>query len=266
MTTERGMWTVDDREVLDLDDVREVRIRLIGGDVAVTAAEGPSHLEVERVHGEPVIVRLDGGVLTISYDLEWERWDRWVPLRRQEAVVELTAPAHVTVDVGLVSAPLAIRGVDGPVRAKTVSGDVLLDDLAGDVDVNTVSGDVDGRAVRGRLTAGSVSGDLIVADARCPEVKAKAVSGDVTLDLTVEGKGRYDVNTLSGDVALRFDREPDVDVSVATMSGRIDSAFPIDAERGPVGRRLSGRLGSGGGDLRVKTLSARVALIGPVRA
>ena len=256
-------WTVDEREVLDLDEVREVRIRLIGGDVAVTAGEGPAHLEVERVHGEPVVIRLDDGILRISYDIEWDRWDRWVPPRRQEAIVALTVPAHVPVDIALVSASTAVRGIDGPVRAKTVSGDVTLDDLAGDLDVHTVSGDVDGRAVRGRLTANSVSGDLIVADARCPEVRAKAVSGDVTLDLTVDPEGRYDLNTLSGDVALRFDREPDLDVNVATMSGRIDSAFRVDTEGGPVGRRASGRIGAGGAALRVKTLSGRVALIGP---
>jgi hypothetical protein len=266
MTSHPASWTVEQREVIDLDEVREVRIRLIGGDVAVTAAAGPAHLEVERVHGEPVVVRYEEGTLTVSYDLDWERWDRWVPLRRQEALVALTVPPNTSIDLGLVSASTAVRGVEGPVRAKTVSGDVTLDDLGGDVDVRTVSGDVDGRSVRGRLAANSVSGDLIVAEARCPEVRAKAVSGDVTLDLAVDPPGRYEVNTLSGDVALRFDREPDLVVSVTTMSGRIDSAFPIDSERGPVGRRVSGRLGDGKGELRVKTMSGRVALVGPVRA
>jgi hypothetical protein len=91
------------------------------------------------------------------------------------------------------------------------------------------------------------------------------VSGDLTLDLDLDPSGHYELGTLSGNVALRMDDEPDVDVSVTTMAGRVDSDFPIKSDRGPIGRRFSGRVGSGGADLRIKTLSGRVALLGRAR-
>ena len=263
-------WEIDDHRTIELEgEVDEVRVRLLAGDVAVTAAEGPATVDVERLHGRSVQVSFEDGVLRIGYERDrdgWDTWDRLTSIGRDEAAVAVTVPASVTADVNALSARLAVRGIQGRVHAKSLSGDVVLDDLQGDVDVNTASGDVDARGLTGRLRSSTVSGELTLASGRCPTLEARAVSGDRTLDLTLDRSGRYDVGTVSGDVAVRVDADdPDLEVSVSTMSGRIDSTFPLHKERGPIGRRLWGRIGEGSADMRVKTLSGRVTLLGPGR-
>ena len=266
-------WEIDDLTTLDIgEEVRAVRVRLIGGDVAVTAGPGPAQVEAERIHGRPIEVTIDNGVLTVGYDDDWssgdwwDRLDRLTCIGRDEAGVVITVPAATEVEVSVVSARLAVRGLEGRVRARSVSGGITLDDLDGDVDVNTASGDVDARALAGRLRSTTVSGELTLAAGRCPALEARAVSGDLVVDLALDRHGRYELGTVSGDVAVRVDdEEPDLNLSVSTMSGRIDSAFPLEGDRGRVGRRAWGRVGEGGADLRVKTLSGSVTLVGPGR-
>jgi hypothetical protein len=255
-------WTVEGREELEFPTLREVRLRLSAGDVAITAGPPPARLEVVRRHGRPVVVVEDDGFLDIAYDAG-DDWERWARMRRDEAQVVLTAPPDTELDLAALSATVVVGGFSGEVRASSVSGDVALDDLAGKVRVRTVSGDVDARGLNGPLRTETVSGDLAVAQGHCPSVRAKAVSGDVTLDLTLEPSGDYEFNTLSGDVLLRVNEGAGVDIRAASMSGRIKAEFPLEHQRGFIGQRAEGSVGDGSARLRVKTLSGKVALVRP---
>jgi hypothetical protein len=139
-------WSVDERLEISLEDVHDVQIKVVGGDVAVTTAPGPVTLDIHVQSGPPVEVVHEHEQLRIAYP-EWplsglrnliEGWTG----RKAAVSVALTVPDHTRVDVTTVSAPVVASGLAMPVHVNTVSGDVTLQGLTDGVDVKTVSGAV----------------------------------------------------------------------------------------------------------------------------
>lgn len=248
------------REVFDLDGIVEVHIRIIGGDVSVGATSAPSRLEVECIAGDPLRVELSDGVLIVEH--RHEEPNTWLSVGRRtfEALVGVTVPPDVPVDVKTVSAPVVTAGLAGDVDVKTVSGEVTCSYLTGSASVTTVSGEIDVDAVSGRFHAGTVSGDVNVLAGCVTDFVAKTVSGEVTLDLDVKPDGTYHMTTVSGDVAVRIPDDASVSLDATTLSG--DLAARVDLADEAVSRRkLRGRMGAGDARMRVHTLSGDFVLL-----
>lgn len=130
------------------------------------------------------------------------------------------------------------------------------------VSASTVSGDIDMAGVHGDVTAGSVSGDIRLDRLHASSVRANTVSGDV--DVRVEelsGNGDFVFHSVSGDVTLEVPRNFGADLSMSTVSGDINSDFPITIGNGRMSRRsLSARIGGGGRKLDVSTVSGDLKL------
>ena len=93
-------------------------------------------------------------------------------------------------------------------------------------------------------------------------MRAKSVSGDVTLDLQPSGAVEVDVTTVSGDLTIRVPASTGLDVDVVSTSGDIASAFDgVELSKRPGVHRMSGRVGDGTGRLRGRSVSGRVALL-----
>jgi hypothetical protein len=143
---------------------------------------------------------------------------------------------------------------------------------------NNVSGDVDIRGLRGPVQARSVSGDVHVSSTG--EVEAASVSGDVFAALGRIPSDGLEFRSVSGNVTLELPANVDADFSARTLSGEIDSDFPLtiggrEGRRGRdddddgddgrfvrvrVGHNVRGRLGRGGPALSVTTVSGDVTL------
>lgn len=142
---------------------------------------------------------------------------------------------------------------------------------------NNVSGDVDIRGLRGPVQARSVSGDVHVSSSG--EVEAASVSGDVFAALGRIPADGLEFRSVSGNVTLELPANVDADFSARTLSGEIDSDFPLtiggrERRRGRdddddddgrfvrvrVGHDVRGRLGRGGPALSVTTVSGDVTL------
>lgn len=255
---------VKDSLSVDLDDVHRVVVSIVSGEVTVTAGEQP-HLDVRRESGDEVHVRCGEGLVHVAQpDASSSGLARLLTLvgtRRERCTVAITAPPGAKLEITTVSAPIVASGFTGGARIKTVSGDVTLSKLADKVDVKTVSGDVDAKDVSEELKLKSVSGDLSVVDGVCRYVDAKAVSGDVLLDLDLDPTGTYDVSTVSGSVSLRAKGEPNLTVDAKSISGAFMSDFGGDWSREPGRRSLHHTIGNGGARLWVKTVSGDLRLI-----
>ena len=254
-------WVEEGRRlVLDLHDVAEVHVRVVGGEVSVGATSGPTRLEAECVSGEPVRIELSEGVLIIEHHQEQPASLFSIGRPRAEALVGVTVPPDVPVDVKTVSAPVVAAGLAGDVDVRTVSGEITCNYLTGSVSVTSVSGAIDVDAVSGRFHAGTVSGDVTVSGACAADLATKTVSGEVTVDLDVKPDGTYHMSTVSGDVAVRVAEDASVSLDVTTLSG--DLAADVDLADGSVSRRkLRGRLGAGEATMRVHTLSGDFVLL-----
>ncbi len=258
-------WRVDDELTADLEDVKRVVVRIVAGDVTVTA--GPqARVEVRRESGSEVDVLCRDGVLQVLQpDADSSPLDRLIKWltegRRHRCTVTITAPPEAKVDITTVSAPVVVSGISAGSRVKTVSGDITLSDLGSHVDAKTVSGDVEAKGINAELKLKSVSGDMSVVDGSCRWVDAKSVSGEVTLDLDLDPNGTYDVKTVSGGVSIRTIAEPNLSVDAKSVSGEVVSDFGLDWEPRPGSRKLYDTIGEGGARLRVKTVSGDLRVV-----
>jgi hypothetical protein len=126
---------------------------------------------------------------------------------------------------------------------------------------NSVSGDVQVSGTGDEVRARSVSGDVKLERVRAPAVTAASVSGDVDVQIeALTGAGALKFTSVSGNVALQLPRSLDADVTLKTVSGELDSDFQLTLQ-GSIGRRtLNGRIGRGGRDLMLTTVSGDVRL------
>ncbi len=260
-------WEITEPQTVDLQEVHDLRLSIVAGDVSVTATDGPSRLEVHSHNGAPLQVDLQDGVLTIAYeDLPWGGIFDWLVSgrkNRREVSLALAVPADCEVKLGTVSADAVVSGITEPTTVHTVSGEITLDGLGGGISAKTVSGNVESVALAGDLSFETVSGDLTVASGRCHKLTAKTVSGDVIASMDVEDGAELAVVTVSGDVVLRLPAtSAGAHVGVDTVSGRLTSGLAgVTTTSTPGRRRLEGSFGAGVGTLRVKTVSGDVDIL-----
>ena len=147
-------------------------------------------------------------------------------------------------------------------KISTASGNLKAEGFAGRLHLSTASGDVTVSRVGGEIKANSASGTVRVADAT-GTVNANSASGDVEVELTrLDGAGDMKFSSASGDVHVRMPTNIDANVSLSTVSGDIETNFPIEAKRNRhgSGSRAEGQLGSGARTLKISSASGNVSL------
>lgn len=215
---------------------QEVEIVAITGDIRAEPAGG-STLEVTgEMRGRRVPVRVvqhEGGV---AFCVEYPDARVGGSNGRCPSYNNVRDPDAVNFTVRV---PEGVRFI-----ARTVQGDVEARDLRGPVRASTVSGGVDVRT-SDVAEASSVSGDLRVAMGRMPR----------------DGSLRF--SSVSGDVRLTLPADAGAQLSASTVSGDIDSDFPLTLSgrgRSWPGRRIQATLGRGGPELRISTVSGDIQL------
>ena len=258
-----SQWKIDTPTTMEFDEVTGLRVRLIGGSVAVVAGEGTSTLEVSHLEGDPLQVTFQDGMLTIAHEnLSWEGLLKWLRPQRHAATVTVSVPRKTPAQVGVVNAAAVVSGIGSRTSVKSVSGGITLDGVTGEVDANTVSGALEAQGINGTLSFSTVSGDLTLAEGWLERLDANMVSGDVTADVDLDPLGGLNVNTVSGEVVLRLPAEADAQVNLHSVSGDVRSEFAeLRRSSAPASRSVSGSLGAGSGHVSVTTMSGRVMLL-----
>ena len=249
-----------DRLELELEQIHEVDVRLVGGEVSITAggAEATTvRVEVEVVKGPDVEVEVDGGVLAVQHQPVKSFGGLLSGDMAVRANVSVIVPERTDVRVRTVSGDVFVGGIRSSSSLTTVSGRITATGLDGETGLRTVSGDIDVQGVDGIVRANAVSGDVTISGGGPDEVTARSVSGELTLDF--DEVPDVDCTTVSGDVAVRLPADAGVDVDAVTVSGRLESGFPDALEAGK--RRLRGRIGGGGRRLSVRTTSGDVTVL-----
>jgi hypothetical protein len=275
-------WTVDAPATYDFDRVDTLRVRTIGGSVAVLSSGERACLDIAGVTGLPLVVSHTGGVLTVSYeDLSWDGLLGWLRPDRTSATITITVPKDCPVQLGVVTASAIVSGISAATSVKSVSGAITLDGVTGAVDARTVSGDIEAQGLGGTIGFNSVSGDLTLADGSVDRLDAKTVSGRVTADIELDRDAALRVATVSGPVAIRLPTGTNARVDLRSATGRVLSEFPgLRHSQKPGASTLSGDLGPGDGGaaapgspgvVRISTMSGQVTLLqrsqpGPPRA
>lgn len=200
-----------------------------------------------------------------------------------EAHLSISVPKGSELSASAVSADIDSKRIQGRQRLTTVSGDIQAE-LAGadsqvksvsgdillrgaqkpaDLRVNTVSGNVRLERAAGEVDATSISGDVSVDMNPATGVRLHSTSGNLTFKGQLDSSASLEAETVSGEVVLGVSSKAGYEYEVLSFSGDIENCFGKAAERtephGP-GSRLNGKVGDGGGRVRVKSLSGNVKI------
>jgi hypothetical protein len=130
-----------------------------------------------------------------------------------------------------------------------------------EIDASSVSGNVRVVGAQGDIRVGSVSGDLHLERLRARSIEARSVSGEIAASVeSLAGSGALSFKSVSGDIKLELPRSFDADLSMSSVSGQLDSDFQMTVGGRTSRRRIEARIGRGGRELDLTTVSGDVRL------
>jgi len=224
MTLEKWLIHPGDTRVIDVEDVRRLKIGLVGGQVDVVAHDEPGvRIEVHEVTGKDLRIEADGD--TVEIDHPQLRWDNFLEVFRNfgsggpKAEISVAVPRDIALTLGVVSASALVSGLAADAKLNTVSGDIIVDGHTGDLSANAVSGDVQVRGLAGALSANSVSGD-VAATGQLRKASIDTVSGAMLVDSTGPVQA-VNLNTVSGASTVRLDEGYPANYVTRSVSGKV---------------------------------------------
>ncbi|MFT4307647.1 MAG: DUF4097 family beta strand repeat-containing protein [Microbacterium sp.] len=268
MAPEKWLVHPGETRVIDLDDVRSLKVSLVGGQVDIVAHDEPGvRIEVHSVTVKDLRIEVAGGAAEIDHPQL--RWDNFHKVFRHfgaggpKAEISVAVPREIALTLGVVNASALVADLAADARLNTVSGDLVVDSLAGDLVANSISGDLHVRDLTGSLTANSISGDVIVTGALA-KVTADTVSGRMLIDATGQPH-RLSLNTVSGDATIRLDATHPANYVVRSVSGRVqlDGVMHSGRGSGPT-TNYTGSVGELSGsfvDLRANSVSGDITVL-----
>jgi hypothetical protein len=128
--------------------------------------------------------------------------------------------------------------------------------------VETVNGSVLVRGIEGAGELKSVNGNVEVLDSS-GRFNAKTTNGNLRLELRhlLDG-GPMNIETVNGSVVLGLPSDARANLKVLNMNGDIYSELPVTSTASsPAARTFRARLGTGGGDISVRTVNGGIRLV-----
>jgi hypothetical protein len=221
-----GTWSVESPQTIEIGDVTALKLGMVRGKFTVVAhAEPVVRLEISEVHGDRVAVSANGGRVEVRHQLNGPQgWFKNLMetvnhSSDNSAVISISVPHGVEVEVGTVGGEGLVSGVAAHVRLNTVSGSVVADGTSGELQVNTVSGTAAVRNHRGVLTVKSVSG-AVTASGHFTNVRTNTVSGHLSFELFGFTRD-FGSNSVSGDLTIRLPHDVGVDIVAKSASGAV---------------------------------------------
>jgi hypothetical protein len=265
-------WIIKEPENLALasdSDVRELDLRMTSGRLSVVGTDGPPRIEISRVAEVPLRINLDKGVLRVAHD-ETKKWPGpLAPLwwwinggRKFGADISIAVPYATRCRVWVASGSIVVSAVHADVTADCVSGRMTLLGVDGHLRAKVVSGPVEALGCAGEIDVETVSGEITLADLAASRLRAKTVSGTLTVDLD---NPPYDsdlnLETVSGEITIRVREDSDLEVAMSAAFGRVTSDFAGMSVESRLGAKVFGKLGNGTGRLVASAVGGNIALL-----
>jgi hypothetical protein len=218
----------------EVNDGARISLENINGDIRVTGGSGKTvHVVADKkadtqeyLDKLEIAVDADSDYIRIEtkHPKSGDRWFKWGHSDGGSVSYRLTVPSDVRLDrISTVNGEVTIEAVSGTVKAETVNGSLEAEGLLSDVDLETVNGSV--TASFEELGSGQ-------------RVSAEAVNGKIVIMLPAAASAR---------------------INAETVNGSIDADdFGLQAEKGFVGRNLSGEFGGGDARINLETVNGSI--------
>lgn len=209
-------------------------IRINGARDDVNATVSSGDIKLEKIGGR-AIVRSNSG---------------WVVVNDVGGDVQATS---MTDDV-------TVSKVRGRAFVNAISGNIILREIAEGIKATAVSGSVTVSDSSGRIEVFSTSDSIVLNNLDSREIIAKTTSGNVQFTGKIREGGSYDFESFNGEVVLVLSPESNFYLSAQTHSGSLNTEFPLELSRNTGGNFLTGTVGKGGADIRVKSFNGSVRI------
>jgi hypothetical protein len=266
MTLEKWIIHPGETRVIDIEDVRKLKVGLVGGQIDVIAHDEPGiRIEVHAVSIKDLRIEATGDVVEIDH--AQLRWDNFLEVFRNfgaggpKAEISVAVPRDIALNLGVVSASALVSGIRSDVRLNTVSGDIIADGVEGNASVNAVSGDVQIRELTGTLVANSVSGD-VAATGAIRKATIDTVSGAMLVDSKGEANA-VNLNTVSGSSTIRLDVGLPANYAIRSVGGRVQVDGAVQSGRGGFANFMGsvGELSGSFVDVRANSVSGDITVL-----
>jgi hypothetical protein len=206
----------------------------------------------------------DSHVVVVAKVKETSGWE--VSSGGMSRSVRLVATVPIDSEVRLRSGDGSVRveRVRGIIDARTEDGRIVMREVGGEIVADSGDGSVQMEDVDGRCTVNTRDGSVLVSGRLRGDLKARSGDGSVTVRAAAGSaiSGDWNIETGDGGVMLSLPDQLDAKLDLHTSDGRIAingfAEMPIEQEG--EGRRLQAVLGSGAGNLRIRTAEGTITL------
>jgi DUF4097 and DUF4098 domain-containing protein YvlB len=209
----------------------------LGANATVSLANVTGHIRIEgwdEAQAEVKVIK-DGGSIEDRQAVQ-VRLASTSDLLSLETSPTRSSPVEVHYELKL---PRRVRQLE----IKSADSDVKLAKITGDITI-TIQGS--------SIEMENVSGPL----------HTKIVKGDTKVTLGGAPSGPQEFSSVSGDIELRLNGDINADINAETIDGDIDAddELKLKIEKRPMGQAATGRIGSGGTSIRIKTVNGDISI------
>ncbi len=175
-------------------------------------------------------------LMEVRHDIDYDRLELkvhlpkkkgWFSFSQIQGSVELviTVPASVSLD-----------------DIRTVNGSVELSGFTNQINASSVNGRINAKNLSGSAQLGTVNGTI----------------NTVFADLSDDDK--VSIESVNGGITLRFPESLNADLRTSVVNGRVQCDFPITLDDDASPRKLRGRIGEGGAEIKVSTVNGSISV------
>ncbi|MDD7463586.1 MAG: DUF4097 family beta strand repeat-containing protein [Anaerococcus sp.] len=186
------------------DEVKEIDVNLINGDVKIERAQDNFILVKEKVYfkekteevSDYLLIDVEEGVLSIKVNPEYKNYHASANLK-----IALGSNIYDELNLNSVNGEVEVGGVDfKETFLESVNGRISLGNTAGDVSIKNVNGKIEIKNTNGSLDVDNVNGSVNLSNVSGPEANVSAVNGSVRVD-GINSK-ELSVNSQSGSIRV----------------------------------------------------------------
>jgi DUF4097 and DUF4098 domain-containing protein YvlB len=194
-----------------------VSIKVVSGDCVVKKGKS-SEIKVHLVYTYPddkykPIFKVEGNKLILREEFakhtSIEGKSNWT----------VTVPEKTNIEAKTASGDFSANDLKSEISVKVASGDIEIAEFSGKLTAAAASGDITVKGAAGKIKLNTASGDIIVKNCRVV-LEAKCASGDINISGIVL-KGESVARAVSGDVELQLAQTNEYDLDLSTVSGNI---------------------------------------------
>jgi len=192
-----------------------------------------------------------------------------------------------SIEVDAIEAPVRLDTSGGSIRASAIRGDlsadtsggsIRIENVDGDVSADTSGGSIEIRGVRGKASADTSGGGIAMEDVTGDidadtsggsikitgaggRVNAETSGGPIRVAFSPGNASGGSLSTSGGGITVELDPTVGLDIDAYASGGSVDLDVPVTVE-GRVSRTaLSGKIGSGGATLRLRTSGGGIDIV-----